>query len=207
MSQIAAEGLKTQSQGRVFEVPHVIGLEERGERYLYAAKSVLRDVAKLFNPFFGKQFSEARYDKIYKWCVQQFGNEDDLSNLIKEDQELWIKKLVAMRNAVEHPGGYSGHLHIHNFEAIVLEGHNHPRLIEPFWHLNDESRVSIGHDLPVLVSNALEFIEDLLVISMRKAGLSSMVDVFQIPESERDPHCPIRLRVSLREGGRTLTRA
>jgi hypothetical protein len=49
MSQMAAEGLKTQAQGRVFEVPHVISLEERVERYLYAAKSALRDAAKLFN--------------------------------------------------------------------------------------------------------------------------------------------------------------
>jgi hypothetical protein len=123
MSQIAAEGLKTQAQGRVFEVPHVIGLEERVERYLYAAKSVLRDIAKLFDPFFVRQFSEARYDKIYEWCVQQFGSEDDLSKLIKEAQELWIKQLVRMRNAVEHPGGYSGHLHIHNFEAVLLDVH------------------------------------------------------------------------------------
>jgi hypothetical protein len=88
--------------------------------------------------------------------VQQFGSEDDLSKLIKEDQELWIKQLVRMRNAVEHPGGYAGHLHIHNFEAVLLDGQSHPRLIEPSWHLNDEPRVSIGHDLPVWLFAIIE---------------------------------------------------
>jgi hypothetical protein len=202
-NQITKEGLKTQAHGRVFQVPHVIDLEETVERYLYAAKSALRDVAKLLDPFLSKQFSEARYDKIYKWCVQQFGKDDNLSKLIKEDQELWIKKLVKMRNAVEHPGGYSGHLHIHNFEVVFLAENNQPSLIEPIWHLNDEPRVSIGHDLPVYVFNALEFAEDLLVILMRKAGLPEIVDVFQIPESERNPDCPVRLIVSLREDMRT----
>lgn len=201
MSQVAADGLKTQAQGRVFEVPHVIDLEEHIERYLYTAKSVLRDVTKLFEPFFGKQFSGPRYDKIYTWCVQQFGIEDALSKLIKNDHEMWIKQIIRMRNAVEHPGGYSEHLHIYNFEAIFLENQDCPRLIEPSWHLNDGPRVPIRHDLSVFMSNALEFIEDLLVISMRKVGLPRNVEVFQIPESERNPHCPVRLRVGLREGG------
>ena len=129
-------------------------------------KSALREIAGLFSSFFGEQFSEARYDKIHKWCVQQYGAKDDLSKLIEQDHELWIKQIVRMRNAVEHPGGYAGHLHVHNFETLFFEGNHATQLIESTWHLNDEPQAAISHDLIVCVSNALEFVEDLSVVSL-----------------------------------------
>ena len=121
----------------MFEVPHIIGLQERVEQYLYSVKSVLRDLAKLFEPFFGQQFSEARYDKVLRWCVLKFGEYDDLSKLIKGDHDLWINKLVRMRNAVEHPGVHSGYLYVHNFEVALPESGGQPQLIEPTWHADN----------------------------------------------------------------------
>lgn len=204
--RIESQGFATQAQGRMFEVPQIIDLGRHVEQYLYSAKSALRDAAKLFGPFFGAKFTEARYDRIHEWCKQRFGPADELSCLIERDHDEWIHRLVRMRNAVEHPGDRSGNLHIHNFEVIRNEPAAAPSLIEPAWHLDVEPRSRIRLDLPVFVSNMLEFTEDLLVLSIRKSGFPSFMDVTEIPASNRDPRCPVRLRTALREASKSGNR-
>jgi len=194
------EGIHTQASGRVATVPQVMRLSENCENYLYNAKSSLRDLAYIFEPLFGKKFTEARYDKIYKWSKAQFGENDNLTTIIKQDHDLWIKKMVSMRNAVEHPGGHSGHLHIHNIEIVSDPKTKEPILVQPTWHLNNESRVPVLNDLETYIWNLLEFAEDLLVLSFEKLDKKSPIVVAQIPENERDPKCPIRFRMTLKEG-------
>jgi len=194
------ERVSTQSFGRVATVPQVMRLSENCENYLYNAKSFLRDLARIFEPLFGKKFTEARYDKIYEWSKSQFGENDNLTAIIKQDHDLWIKKIVSMRNAVEHPGGYSGHLHIHNIEITFDSKTKEPILVQPTWQLNNEPRVPILNDLETYIWNLLEFAEDLLVLSFEKFDKKFPIVIAQIPEKERDPKCPIRLRMTLKEG-------
>jgi len=193
------EGIQTQSSGRIATVPQVMRLSENCENYLYNAKSSLRDLACIFEPLFGKKFTEARYDKIYEWSKAQFGENDNLTVIIKQDHDLWIKKIVTMRNAVEHPGGYSGYLHIHNIEIASDPKSKEPNLVQPTWHLNNEPRVPILNDLETYIWNLLEFAEDLLVLSFEKFDKKFPIVVAQIPENERDPKCPVRLRMTLKE--------
>lgn len=176
------------------EVPHVIRLTPRVEQFLYCAKSALRDLARIFDLFFGKSFGAARYDKIIKWAEEEFGNDSELARVLRQDHNLWIKKLVAMRNAVEHPGGCSGYLHIHNITLVPPDHPNYPILELPSWHLNDEPKEPIVEYLQTTVNNILEFCEGMLVICITMYGLPKMVGFAEIPESERDPACPIRLR-------------
>ena len=189
------EGFAIQSQGRVIEVPQIIRLEQRVEQFLYCAKSALRDLAKIFGVFFDKEFSEARYDKVYAWAKKQFGDDSELTKIIKQDHDLWIKQVVNMRNAVEHPGGHPGHLHIYNFELLPESHPEYPKIEEPLWHLNNEPKFSIAKDLLTFVSSILELSEDLLVICMKMTDLPEMFQVVEIPEEERKPECAIRLRV------------
>lgn len=192
-------GFNIQSQGRVIEVPHLTNLEPRIENYLYSYKSALRELSKLFNIFFQTEFNEARYDKILKWSIENFGEDNELSRLIKEDHGLWIQKVIAMRNAVEHPGGYSGTLHINNFTLVPENHQNYPSVTEPTWHLNDSPQVSIAQDLLVNTTNLLEFCEDMLVVCMVNKGIPKMIRVAEIPEKDRDPTCPFRLKMVLHE--------
>jgi hypothetical protein len=193
-AKLGKGGIKTQAAGRMVEVPHVIRLKPRVEQFLYCAKSALRDLARIFNLFFGKEFDSARYDKIIVWAEKEFGDDSELVRVLRQDHELWIKKLVSMRNAVEHPGGHSGHLHIHNI-TLVPPGHpNYPILETPSWHLNDEPKESIVEYFQTTVNNILEFCEDVLVICITISGLPKMIGFAEIPESERDPSCPIRIR-------------
>jgi hypothetical protein len=191
------EGIRTQSSGRVATVPQVMNLSETCENYLYNAKSCLRDLACIFEPLFKQAFTEARYDKIYEWSKVKFGEKDSLSAIIKQDHDLWIKRMVAMRNAVEHPGGYAGHLYIHNIQIGSDPKTKNPLLVPPSWHLNDEPRASIIIDLETFISNLLELAEDLLVLSLEKFDKKLPIVVAEIPEEERDPECPVRLRMTL----------
>ncbi|MGC9534381.1 hypothetical protein [Vibrio atlanticus] len=200
VEELNENGLITQSQGRVIEVPHLIRLEQRVEQFLYCAKSALRDLSKLFGLFFGKEFNEARFDKIHSWAVDKFGEDSELAMLIKQDHDLWIKSVVAMRNAVEHPGGYSGNLHIHNFELIPDPYSKQYKLSEPYWHRNDDPKAPIAKDLLVFVTNILEFCEDLLVICIKMTGFPDFLQFVQIPKDIRNDECAKRLKVAPVDG-------
>lgn len=197
--ELNKKGFDIQSQGKVIEVPYLTNLEPRVAQYLYSYKSALRELSKIFNYFFQTEFNEARYDNILKWSKGHFGEDNELSRLLEEDHGLWIQKVIAMRNAIEHPGGHSGYLHINNFTLLPENHPEYPRVVEPTWHLNDESPASIAHDLLTNTVNLLEFCEDMLVVCMINKGIPSMLRVAVIPEKERNPSAPIRLRMVLKE--------
>lgn len=199
VQELKNNGFDIQSQGRVIEVPHLRKLEPRVEQYLYSYKSALRELSKIFNHFFGTSFNEARYDKILTWSKEHFGEGNELSRLLEEDHALWIQKVITMRNAVEHPGGYSGYLHIDNFQMISENHPEYPKVVEPTWHLNDEPPASIAKDLLTSTVNLLEFCEDMLVVCMINKGIPKILRVTRIPEEERNPSAPIRLRMVLNE--------
>jgi len=194
-AEIGDEGIKTQADGRVIEVPHVMRLVPRVEQFLYCAKSALRDLAEIFELFWGKKFEGARYDKIIAWAKEEYGDDSELVRLLEQDHDQWIKKLVAMRNAVEHPGGYSGYLHIHNIALVSPDHPRYPTLEPPRWNLNDDPEKSLVDDLLTFTSNILEFSEDLLIICIKMSGLPDMLGFSEIPKEKRDPTCPIRIRV------------
>lgn len=199
-AEIGDEGLKTQAQGRVIEVPHILRLIPRVEQFLYCAKSALRDLANIFDLFFEKKFDAARYDKIIEWACVEFGEDSELAYILKQDHDIWIKKLVSMRNAVEHPGGYSGQLHIRNISLVPPEHPRYPILEAPRWNLNDEAEEPLVESLLTATSNILELSEDLLIICITMSGLPEMVGFAEIPEDKRNPSCPIRLRAVLKNG-------
>ena len=197
--EFSHKGLQTQSSGRVATVPQVMKLQEDCETYLYNAKSALRDIAGIFDPLFGEKFTEARFDKIHKWAEEKFGENDKLTTLIKQDHDLWVKRIVSMRNAVEHPGGNAGYLYIHNIEIAYDTETKRPVLVPPTWNLNNEPRVPVLNDLNTYIWNVLEFAEDILVLSLEKSDKKFPIVVAQIPEEERDPSCPVRLRMTLKQ--------
>lgn len=192
---IAKNGFNIQSGGRSIHVPQIIRLDERVESFLYSAKLTLRDLAIIFNILFEKDFdNEARYDNVYKWAEDCFGSESNLFQLVKGDHDIWIRKIISMRNAVEHPEGRSGILHIHNLELVTLDDTDNYSLIEPTWCLNSDDRVSIIKDMDTFVSNMLEFSEDLLVTCITTKGIPEMLRLVKIAEDERQNECANRYR-------------
>ena len=133
IDEMKKNGLQTQSQGQVLHLPHVTQLTENVEVFLYNSKSALRDIAKIFMPLFGKKFDHSRYNEISDWAKVKFGEDSNLHRLIAANQS-WIKDVVGRRNAVEHPSGHSGQLHIYNFE--LEENGLNKNIVPPLWHRN-----------------------------------------------------------------------
>lgn len=186
-------GLEQQAGGRVVHLPQIIGLKEKAETFLYQSKSTLRDFAQIFNILFNTTFDECRYDKISTWSENELGADADLSRLLTQDQE-WIKQVVKMRNAVEHPGGYSGHLHIHNCQLAQNQNEEKTTLVPPTWHLNEDGPSSITKDMQTNILNILAFTEDVLVVALENFKNNFPILIAEIPETERDPKFPKRLR-------------
>jgi hypothetical protein len=99
-----------------------------------------------------------------------------------------------MRNAVEHPGGLSGTLMLNN---IRIDQNQPNSYIPPTWARTGRPNSNIVKDMDGTLDNVLTLAEDLLVgVVMDKSKSKQIITVYEIP-SDRDPNCPIRLRVGL----------
>lgn len=186
---VKADGLRGQAEGRAVVVPQLMRLQADVEQYLYSAKGVLRYAAGIFKPLFNEDFGP-RYDKTIAWCEKTHGVDHPMSRMLREDHDRWIRHLIDMRNAVEHPGELR--LKVRNFELLGVTLH------APTWQLNDDPATGIANDMPGYVQMMLEFCEDLVAAGSRVAGGWPGIAFAIIPEAERDPACPKRLRPVLR---------
>jgi hypothetical protein len=104
-----------------------------------------------------------------------------------------------MRNAVEHPEGYSGRLHIQNF-TIDEKGN----LQEPIWWRIKNARKEYGpipivSDMHMGVYNLFVTGEEVLVMWARQNLLMPQLTMIaETPEERRDPNCAIKYAVVLR---------
>jgi hypothetical protein len=185
--------------GTLKSLPYLIGLQEEVETILYEQKNFLRDLLRAVNIFFGTKFHEASGfyadrkkgdGKIAKWAQEKFGAGDPFSKMLESEQS-WIEEVIRKRNAVEHPGGKSGTLHIRNFWQVP-DG----RFALPVWHRDDMEPTGIFPDLEVTLDNLLTLAEDVLVSCIvHKNRHGDAIAFAEIPEQERAPGCPQRIRV------------
>ncbi|MGH7924513.1 MAG: hypothetical protein ACREQH_07985, partial [Candidatus Binatus sp.] len=101
----------------------------------------------------------------------------------------WVGELIRKRNAAEHPGERSGTLKIENFK-VTKEGY----LIPPTWRRDESPATDVFQDLETYLDNLLTLAEEVLVWCIFHRTESD-IQVFEIPEKDRNPTCPIRLRL------------
>jgi len=189
--------------GSLKSLPHLIGLDAEVETILYEIKNYLRDLLGVIRIFFRVEFENGSdffstkgngISKIAKWATDAFGEEDPFTTMLISEH-VWIEELIRKRNALEHPGGHSGTLHIHNFE----KGENN-KIVIPAWHRDEMPLTGIFPDLDVAMDNMLTLAEDVLVSCIVHNGKNKIIQFIEIPEDERNPECPIRIRVTLKDG-------
>jgi hypothetical protein len=185
-------------------VPQVPRLNEEFHNFLYEAKNFIRDMLGVFNRLYGTQFAEAseysrgrkKGQSLVDFATATFGQGDPRTRFLRGAAP-GIDEIVASRNAVEHPGGYSGELKISNFE-LAKDG----RLSEPSWHREKDGKLvtqpsSIGDDMETIVHNLLTVSEDILASwandHLRMPGL---LQIDLIPEGKRDPQKPLKYVVT-----------
>lgn len=109
----------------------------------------------------------------------------------------WVEEAVAMRNAVEHPDGYSGSLVIENFRRDPED----QKLCEPVWHRVKDGRnatepSSIRADFDAYIHNLLTLGEDVLVSwANGNLELPEFMEIAIIPKERRDPKNPAKYTV------------
>lgn len=182
---------------RVFHLHAVEQLEQRAEHFLYQAKNYLRNTLRVWNWFYDTDFDEASVyilngkdpaSKLEAWAVESFGADDQRTTLIRSEQQ-WAVPLIRMRNALEHPGRRSGTVYIENIKA---EGNT---LVWPTWRRNEESPSPMIGSMTNMLEGMLAMGEDILAVNIRPQ-LSPMFDIYEIPEKDRDPKQPSRLRLN-----------
>lgn len=196
--EIGKKGLQYQSNGKVLSLPSMLGVQEKAERFLYMAKSSLRDLQGIFKVFFGKDFgSGANYTEIIKWSKKTYGEDDPLTKQLIGDYDQWIKELIAKRNAVEHPGGHSGHLHIKDYSTVNQDGEI--KICEPIWYRNSDKPSHILNDMEIYVHNCFTFAEEIFVLCLQKIEplVNVKMQIAEIPENQRREEMPIRFKMAM----------
>jgi len=184
-------GLQMQS-GHVAKLPSVPDVETLAESYLQAAKLSVAYAIRIINPFFSTDFDH-RLHQVVNWAKETFGEEDPLYEVTAAWQP-FVKRVVDMRNAVDHPMDKpGGRLHISNFRLQFVD--SNPILVEPSWNLTGENALPIVTEMQRANDALILLGEDLLVTSLLKSEPNSPLYIYEIPESERDAALPLRLRV------------
>ena len=136
---------------------------------------------------------------LVEFAEKTFGLDDGKTKLLKEAVPT-VDALIRMRNAVEHPDGYSGKLVITNFE-LGADG----KLDEPGWHREKDGKAagkpsSIRGDMETCIHNLLTLGEDVFVSwASDHLQVPDMMRVALIPEDRRNPLCPVKWTVTLNQ--------
>ena len=188
------QGLQFQSKGRAVTLPTVVDLHSQAESFLQSSKLALADTARLVVPFFGGN-QDHRFHKLAAWSAKEFGHADLLTQAAFS-WEPWVKLIVDMRNAVDHPqDGPKGKLVVHNFQFSGTQ--NEPSLLDPAWSLTQEPGRALLPEMAAIVEGCIELGEEILVALFYKFTPNMPLKVVEVALEERDPAKPVRLRVEL----------
>lgn len=186
------KGLQIQSAGRVVQLPNVADLQSCAEAFLQAAKLAIRETARLVKPFYGVSHDH-RFQKFASWAERKFGATDSFAQALRK-WEPWVKHIIDMRNAVDHPSGEpGGKLLTENFK---LSGSpEHLSLVDPTWCLSGSPKKPILPDMESIIEGIIELGEEIIAALFQKLKHDFPLVLYEIPVEQRDPSCPIRLRV------------
>ena len=199
MALVAAlERIPKSNDPRLKAVAFILDLEGEADKILYELKSVLRDVISILNPFYGKKFTEASalYPRkanvpsdAQSWVTRKFGNNEPLGIFIAEEAG-WVEELIRKRNAVEHPGGYSGTLNIENIKLL-----DDGKMLLPVWYRTGMPETNMLTDLDALIHSCFTYAEDFLALAIKaNPAFRQFMDIFRIPKDQIDNECPINYK-------------
>jgi len=191
-------------QERAINLPQIARLEEECHNFLYEAKNYIRDLLKVVNILYKADFKEASEflrakkgrQSLIDFAIRTFGEHDARTRFLREAAST-VEYFIDFRNAVEHPGGYSGELRIENI-SLDPDG----KTAEPtWWREKNGQRVdapsSIRADMETGIHNLLASGESMIVFwAMDHLMAPALMRIRQIPAKQRNPKCPIKWDVT-----------
>src|SRR5579862_5018849 len=194
-AQLAAGTLVLRPQPNTIRPPSIVDLENKAASFAQASKLALAQAVSLTKPFYGQDFGHNMH-RLGEWAAKQYGS-DCLLRQFAHHWEPWVKEVLAIRNAVDHPTDKPrGRLHVRNFFVEEREG---DALVDPQWWLEGEDMQPIALGMDCTVSGIIELQEDLLCVIFEGFGPTDTMRLYEVPVDQRPKACPVRLRVDLLE--------
>ena len=191
---LADGSLTLKPEPNVLRPPSIANLESKAESFLQSAKLALAQATRMTKPLYGQDFGH-KLQKMEAWAKTSFGEDHCLVTFARRWQP-WVKEVLAMRDAVDHPADKPrGRLHVRNFH--VDEKGDDLTLIGPQWCLSGEEMKPMGAVMENIIEGIIQLQEDLLVAVFTDLKSFPFAVLYGIPEAERNPECPIRIRVAL----------
>lgn len=188
VDDIKKQGVTTQSNGRCINVPSALTIGN-SRSFIKYAKQVLQKVAENINIIFDKSYKGPHFHKIRDDFMKEFESEFIVTKLLIDDQP-WIKKVIELRNEDEHPN--TGKPYCNNFD-INRGGDGKFIVTLPTFFEGTQ----IGSALEAYRHNLLTFAEEITVYSLMKF-FPDIANIYELPESQRDPKGPVRFRIGLK---------
>ncbi len=181
---------------RVTPLVHLEPVRPDAERFLYEAKNCLRDATAFLRYGFGLPVDEAssfgglakREKDAVKLLLPVVGEAHDLIRFLRSNQP-WLSELIAMRNAVEHPGGRSGRLITDNF-VFPANG----QVSRPQWYRDQSPPSLLIEEAAELFGLLLMFCEELMAYVAKHHAASPHLRVTEDPAA-RGTELPRRFHI------------
>ena len=198
---VAAETYEpSANRGQTINIPNVSRLEEECHNFLYEIKNYIRDLLQVWNLLYGTNFSSAsefsgaqgKRQSLIAFAANEFGERNPKTVFLQEAATI-VEYFIGFRNAVEHPGGYSGELRINDF-SYQSDG----KLREPIWYTEKDGKSlhdpsSIRVDMDIAIPNFLVLGEDILVSwAVDNLALPEFMQLAVVASEKRDAKCPIK---------------
>lgn len=171
--------------------PKITNLDEICSRYLFSAKRVIHNCARMVNLFYGTGIDLPRFDKIKNWALRNIGEDSHLYHLASS-QEKEIVHILDLRNYLEHPTK-DKKTEIKNYALLPNMSINCPQ-----WFVTGENPEYILDGMDRMNRFIFLFSESLFLHSaLENASKNYPFVIYQEVEEKVDEKCPILFRMSL----------
>jgi len=182
MEGLNKTGVQTQSYERCVNVPSTEGLDDVRE-FLKYCKQSLQELVKIINLFCDTGSSLPRYDKICNKLKEVYGDTDPVFLQAKEDHDGWLKKVLDLRNADEHPDTMipQGKQLVYDFDINWSD--QHQKWIVGLPHFYEGT--SVYELIKSSIHNIFTFAEDMNILFLQKK-MPKMVEIQKVPDNQRE---------------------
>jgi len=182
MDELNKTGVQTQSFERCVNVPSTEQLDDVRE-FLKYCKQSLQELVKTINVFCDTGSSLPRYDKICKKLKEAYGDIDPVYLQVQQDHDGWLKKLLDLRNADEHPDTMipKGKQLYYDFDINWSE--QDQKWIVGFPHFYEGT--SIYELVKTSIHNIFTFVEDMNILFLQKK-MPKIVEICKVTKDQRE---------------------
>jgi hypothetical protein len=186
--------LMARQQPGALRPPTVPNLKNKAESFVQGAKLAVAHATRLTEPYYGRAFGH-KLNKMADWASSELGDQHSLT-LFARDWQPWVIGVLDMRDAVDHPTSEPrGRLHVRNFSFDERPGG--VVLTDPQWWLEGDPAQSMNTSMANIIEGVLQLQEHLLGVIFHDFKANAALRLCEIPVDQRDPECPMRLRIDL----------